>query len=80
MYNSTLIRFLDMNETSLNAKSGIEDLSSFQSVLPHDLAYWDSFSMQVALIKYNLLTGIHYMEGWTTTAGHGVNKKEAQKD
>ena len=64
-----------MNETSLNAKSGIEDLSSFQSVLPHDLTYWDSFAMQVALIKYILLTGIH-----SITERHGVNKKEAQKD
>ena len=41
-----------MNETSLSAKCGIESLSSFQSVLAaHDLAYWDPFSLQVALMK-----------------------------
>ena len=49
MYNSTVIWFLDMDKTSFNAKRGIGGLSSFQSVLAHDLAY--SFSLQVALIK-----------------------------
>ena len=33
-----------MDETSLNAERGIQGLSSFQSVLAHDLAYWDPFS------------------------------------
>ena len=41
-----------MNETSLNAKCKIKDLSSFQSVIAHDLAYWDPFSLQAALIKH----------------------------
>ena len=40
-----------MNETSLNAKCRTEDLSSFQSVLAHDLAYWDSISLYISLIK-----------------------------
>ena len=40
-----------MNETSLNAKCRIEDLSSFQSVLAHGLAYWDSISLYISLIK-----------------------------
>ena len=52
---STLIRFLDMDETSLNAKHGIEGLSSFQSILANDLAYWDPFSLQVALMKHIFL-------------------------
>ena len=47
-----------MNETSLNAKCEIEGLSSFQSVLAHDLAYWDFFSLQVALMKHNFKIGI----------------------
>ena len=34
-----------MDETSLNANRGIEGLSSFQSVLAHDLAFWDTFSL-----------------------------------
>ena len=37
-----------MNETSLNAECGIDGLS----VLAHDLAYWDHFSLQVALKKH----------------------------
>ena len=41
-----------MDETSLNAKHGIECLSSFQSILANDLAYWDPFSLQVALMKH----------------------------
>ena len=41
-----------MNETLLTAKCGIEGLSSFQSVLAaHDLAYWGTFPLQVALMK-----------------------------
>ena len=40
-----------MDETSLNAKRGIEGLSTFQSVLAHDLAYWNPFSLKVALMK-----------------------------
>ena len=51
-----------MDETSLNAKRGIEVLSSFQSVLAHDLAYWDSFSLQVALMKHIFLIGTHSMQ------------------
>ena len=45
-YNSTLRWILDISETSLNAKFGIEDLSSFQSLLAHNLRYWDLFSSQ----------------------------------
>ena len=40
-----------MSETSLNGKCGIEGFSSFQSVLAHDLVYWGSFPLQVALMK-----------------------------
>ena len=40
-----------MSETSLNAKCEIEGFSFFQSVLAHDLEYWDPFSSQVALVK-----------------------------
>ena len=36
-----------MDETSLNEKHGIEDLSFFQSVFAHDLAYWDPFSLHI---------------------------------
>ena len=35
--------FLGMDQTSLNAKHGMERKSSFQIVLLHDLAYWDPF-------------------------------------
>ena len=42
-----------MDETSLNATCGIQDLNSFQSVLAHDLVYWDPFSLKVALMKHN---------------------------
>ena len=41
-----------MDETSLNAHHGTEGLSSFQSVLAHDLAFWDPFSLQVAQMKH----------------------------
>ena len=37
---------------SLNAKHGMEVLSSFQSTFAQDLAYWDPFSLQVALMKH----------------------------
>ena len=40
-----------MNETSLNAECGIDGLS----VLAHDLAYFDPFSLQVALKKHIFL-------------------------
>ena len=40
-----------MSETSLNAECGIEGVSSFESVLAHDLAYWDPFSPEVPLMK-----------------------------
>ena len=68
-----------MNETSWNAKCGIECLSSFRSVLTHDLTYWDSFSLQVGLMKHIFLIGNHSMQGWTTTARHGVTRKRATK-
>ena len=42
---------LDLSETSLNAKCGIEGFSFFQNFLVHDLQYWDPFSPQVALMK-----------------------------
>ena len=45
---------LDMDETSLNTKRGVEGLSSFQNVLAHDLVYWDYFSLQVVLMKHIL--------------------------
>ena len=50
-----------MDETSSNAKRGIGGLSFFQSVLVHDLAYWDPFSLQAALMKHIVLIGIHSM-------------------
>ena len=53
-----------MNETSLNAKCGIEGLSSFQSVLAHDLEYWDSLSLQASLMKHIFLKiQIHSLPG-----------------
>ena len=41
-----------MDETSLNANREIEGLSSFQSVLAHDLTFWDPLSLQVAQMKH----------------------------
>ena len=41
-----------MDETSLHANCGIEGLRSFQSVLVHDLPFWDPFSLQVARVKH----------------------------
>ena len=53
-----------MNGTALNAERGIEDLSSFQSGLAHNLAYWESFSLEVVLMKHIFfLIGIHSMQG-----------------
>ena len=52
-----------MDKTSLNAKQGVEGLSSFQSVLSNDLAYWDPFSLKVSLMKHIFLIGIHSMQG-----------------
>ena len=52
-----------MDETSLNAKCRIEGLSSIPSVLTHDLAYWDPFPLQVALMKHIFLIEIHSMQG-----------------
>ena len=43
--------FLNYCNTLLNAKRGIEGSSSFQKVLAHNLAYWDPFPLQIALIK-----------------------------
>ena len=43
-----------MDETLLNAKRGVEGLSSFQNVPAHDLVYWDYFSLQVVLMKHIL--------------------------
>ena len=54
---------LDMDKTSLNAKHGMEGLSSFQSVLAHDLVYCDPFSLQVALMKHIFLIEVHSMQG-----------------
>ena len=42
-----------MEETSLNAKRGIEGLCSFQSVLAHDLV--NLFFLKVALMKHLFL-------------------------
>ena len=52
-----------MDETSLNPKRGPEGLNSFQSVLTHDLVYWDPFSLKVALMKHNFFIGIDYTQG-----------------
>ena len=41
-----------MYETSLNANRGNEVLSSFQSVLTHDLAFRDPFSLKNAPMKH----------------------------
>ena len=54
----TLRWLLDMSETSVNTKCETEGFSSFQSVLTHDLGYWDFFSPQVALT----LTRLGYFE------------------
>ena len=68
-----------MDGTSLNAKCAIESLSSFQSVLAHDLAYWDPFPLQVALMKHIFLIEIYSIQGWTATARHGVTRKRSRK-
>ena len=52
-----------MDQTSLNAKHGMEGLRSFQSVLAHDLAHWHPFSQQFVLMKHIVLIGIHSMQG-----------------
>ena len=44
-----------MDETSLNAKREFGGLCSIQSVLAHDFAYWDTFSLKVALMKHIFL-------------------------
>ena len=51
-----------MDKTSLNAKHGVEGLSFFQSVLAHNSVCWDTFSLQIALMKHMFLIGIHSME------------------
>ena len=68
-----------MDETSLNAKRGIEGISTFESVLVLNLAYWNPFSLKVALMKLIFLVGIHYMQGGTATAKHGVLRKRSAK-
>ena len=52
-----------MDETSLSPKRGIEGLNSFQSVIAHDLVYWDPFSLKCALVKQIFLIGIYYTQG-----------------
>ena len=52
-----------MDETSLSPKHGIEGLNSFQSVIAHDLVYWDPFSLKCALVKQIFLIGIYYTQG-----------------
>ena len=47
--------FLDMDKTSLNAKHGMKNLSSFQSFLAHDLAYWDLFFLAGCPNETNIL-------------------------
>ena len=64
-----------MDETSSNAKRGIGGLSFFQSVLVHDLAYWNPFSLQAALMKHIFLIGIHSMHDCTATAKDGMTRK-----
>ena len=68
-----------MEETSLNAKRGIEGLCSFQSVLAHDLV--NLFFLKVALMKHLFLNWDLKKKIGIATAKHRVKKKkEAQKD
>ena len=63
-----------MNDTSLNSKCEIEGSSSFQSVLAHDLAYRDSFLVQIA--------HLHIFLNWDSlyaTARHRVGRKRSIK-
>ena len=52
-----------MDETSLSAKRGIEGLSPFQSVLAHDLVYWDPFSLQATIMKHIFFIWIQSTQG-----------------
>ena len=69
-----------MDETSLNAKRGAEGLNSFQSVLAHDLVYWDPFSLKVALMKQNFLLGLTTRKAEQPLQNMELKEKEAQKD
>ena len=67
--------FLHINGTSLNAKSGIEGLGSFQSVLVHDVVNWDSFPQQVThFVK------LRFTPSETEQPYCKEQEKEAQKD
>ena len=70
-----------MNKTSLNAIHRVEGLGlgSFQSVLAHNLAYWDPLSLQVVLMKHIFLIGIHSMQGSTATTRHGITRNRSTK-
>ena len=82
MYNSTLTWYLDMTETSLSAKCGNEGLRFLQRVLAaHDLAYWDSFPLQVALMKYFFCQlGFNPCKAEQPLQGVELQEKETQKD
>ena len=70
-----------MDDTSLNANRGIEGLSSFQSVLAHDMAFWDPFSLLSAQIKHIFLKlGFTPCKAEQLLQGMELEEKEAQKD
>ena len=65
----------------MNGKCGIEGLSFFQSVLAHDLAYWDSFFLQVALMKHIFLKfEFTPCKAEQPMQGMELQEKEALKD
>ena len=73
--------FLNYCNTLLNAKRGIEGSSSFQKVLAHNLAYWDPFPLQIALIKlFFLKLGFTPCKAEQSLQGMELQEKEAQKD
>ena len=69
-----------MDKTSLNAKHGIEGLSSFQSVLAHDLAYWAPFFLQVPLMKHIFVLDFTPCKAEQPLQGMELREREAQKD
>ena len=69
-----------MDKTSLNAKYGMEGLSSFQSVLAHDLAYWTPFSLQVPLMKHIFVLDFTPRKAEQPLQSMELQEKEAQKD
>ena len=63
----------------IECEYGIEGLCSFQSVLAHDLAYLEPFSLQVALMKDIFLIAIYSMQCWAAYSRHTVIRKRSAK-